>query len=171
MSDTIPVLFDTDIGSDIDDAVALGYLLNQPRCELVGITTVSGEARERAALADAICRAAGRRDIPIRADRHLRPLFKKYGVQASFGGHDHNYQHWEIDGHTFVVTGGFNRERLYDIEQKDRARREMAAGKLKKAEKIPHYVLVDVKGKKATYTVKGVNGQVIDRFTIKSIRR
>jgi len=39
---TIPILFDTDIGSDIDDAVALAYLLQEPRCELLGITTVSG---------------------------------------------------------------------------------------------------------------------------------
>lgn len=65
VSDTIPVLFDTDIGSDIDDAVALAYLLRQPRCALVGVTTVSGQARARAMLADALCRAAGRDDIPI----------------------------------------------------------------------------------------------------------
>jgi len=38
------VLLDTDIGSDIDDALALAYLLKQERCELVGVTTVSGEA-------------------------------------------------------------------------------------------------------------------------------
>lgn len=64
-SDRIPVLLDTDIGSDIDDAVALAYLLRQPRCELLGITTVSGEPEKRAALADALCRAAGRDDIPV----------------------------------------------------------------------------------------------------------
>ena len=62
---TIPILLDTDIGSDIDDAVCLAYLLRQPRCELLGITTVTGEAQKRAMLADAICRAAGRTDIPI----------------------------------------------------------------------------------------------------------
>lgn len=61
----IPVLLDTDIGSDIDDAVALAYLLRQPRCELLGITTVSGEPEKRAMLADAVCRAGGRNDIPI----------------------------------------------------------------------------------------------------------
>lgn len=65
MDERIPVLFDTDIGSDIDDAVALAYLLNEPRCELLGITTVTGEPRERAMLADAVCRAAGRTDVPI----------------------------------------------------------------------------------------------------------
>lgn len=61
----ISVLFDTDIGTDIDDALALAYLLNQPRCELVGITTVTGEPQRRAMLADAICRAARRLDVPI----------------------------------------------------------------------------------------------------------
>ena len=66
MSDArIPILLDTDIGSDIDDAVCLAYLLRQPLCELVGITTVSGMARQRAMLADAVCRAAGRDNVPI----------------------------------------------------------------------------------------------------------
>ena len=66
-SDVIPVLFDTDIGSDIDDAVALAYLLRQPRCELLGITTVTGDTRKRAALAEIVCAADGRTDIPIYA--------------------------------------------------------------------------------------------------------
>ncbi len=61
----LAVILDTDIGSDIDDAVALGYLLKQPRCELVGVTTVSGSNRQRAMLADAVCRAGGRDDVPI----------------------------------------------------------------------------------------------------------
>ncbi len=63
----LPVLFDTDIGSDIDDALALAYLLKQPRCELLGITTVTGRVDQRAALAEVICRAAGREEVPIHA--------------------------------------------------------------------------------------------------------
>jgi inosine-uridine nucleoside N-ribohydrolase len=62
---SIKVLFDTDIGNDIDDAVALAYLLTQPRCELLGIITVTGEPHKRAEMASALCRAAGRPDIPI----------------------------------------------------------------------------------------------------------
>src|SRR5215207_6214463 len=58
------VLLDTDIGSDIDDAVCLAYLLAQPQCDLLGITTVTGEADRRASIASAFCRAAGK-DIPI----------------------------------------------------------------------------------------------------------
>lgn len=58
------LLLDTDIGSDIDDAVCLAYLLMQPDCNLLGITTVTGQAHRRAAMASAICRCAGQ-DIPI----------------------------------------------------------------------------------------------------------
>lgn len=58
------ILLDTDIGSDIDDALCLAYLLAQPRCQLLGITTVSGQVEERARLASALCRHAGM-DIPI----------------------------------------------------------------------------------------------------------
>ena len=63
----IKVILDTDIGTDIDDALALAYLLKQERCELLGITTVTGQAQLRAELASAICRNAGRDDVPIHA--------------------------------------------------------------------------------------------------------
>jgi purine nucleosidase len=69
---TVALLLDTDIGSDIDDAVALAYLLREPRCELLGITTVSGQPTVRASLADAVCRAAGRPDVPIHAGSEMR---------------------------------------------------------------------------------------------------
>ena len=58
------LLLDTDIGTDVDDAVALAYLLSHPDCELLGITTVTGEAVKRASLASVLCQAAGK-DIPI----------------------------------------------------------------------------------------------------------
>jgi purine nucleosidase len=58
------ILLDTDIGTDVDDAVCLAYLLSHPECELLGITTVTGEAVKRASLASVLCRAAGRK-VPI----------------------------------------------------------------------------------------------------------
>jgi len=61
---SIKILLDTDIGSDIDDAICLAYLLANPECELMGITTVTGEAEKRAQMASALCKAAGRQ-IPI----------------------------------------------------------------------------------------------------------
>lgn len=63
--DKIKIILDTDIGTDIDDALALAYLLRQPVCELMGITTLTGEAKLRAQIASAVCIAAGREDIPI----------------------------------------------------------------------------------------------------------
>ena len=58
------ILLDTDIGTDVDDAVCLAYLLSHPECELLGITTVTGEVEKRASLASVMCKAAGK-DIPI----------------------------------------------------------------------------------------------------------
>jgi inosine-uridine nucleoside N-ribohydrolase len=47
----VPVLFDTDIGTDIDDAYALALILRSPEIELIGVTTVAGDAVARARLA------------------------------------------------------------------------------------------------------------------------
>lgn len=60
----IKILLDTDIGSDIDDAVCLAYLLANPECDLLGVTTVTGEAERRAQMASALCAVAGKK-IPI----------------------------------------------------------------------------------------------------------
>lgn len=61
---TTKILLDTDIGTDIDDAVCLAYLLAQPEAELVGVTTVTGQADKRAMMVSALCRVA-RANIPI----------------------------------------------------------------------------------------------------------
>jgi inosine-uridine nucleoside N-ribohydrolase len=61
-----PILLDTDIGSDIDDAMALAYLLAHPDCDLLGITAVTGEAVKRCRMASVLCRLAGR-SVPIHA--------------------------------------------------------------------------------------------------------
>ncbi len=58
------VILDTDIGSDIDDAVCLAYLLANPACDLLGITTVTADTVARASLASALCKIAGR-NVPI----------------------------------------------------------------------------------------------------------
>ena len=60
----IKVLFDTDIGSDIDDAVALAYLVLRQDLQLLGITTATGEAAKRAALARQITQQVGL-SIPV----------------------------------------------------------------------------------------------------------
>jgi inosine-uridine nucleoside N-ribohydrolase len=64
------ILLDTDIGSDIDDAVCLAYLLANPACDLLGITTVTGDTVERAKMASVLCKIAGKK-IPIHPGSRL----------------------------------------------------------------------------------------------------
>ena len=61
----IPVVFDTDIGSDVDDTWALLYLLNSPEVDVRLISVERGASRERAAIAAKMLQACGRTDIPI----------------------------------------------------------------------------------------------------------
>ncbi len=68
------VFLDTDIGTDADDAVCLAYLLLQPACELLGVSTVGHGSRDRARIADALCSHLGFGDLPIAAGAD-RPLF------------------------------------------------------------------------------------------------
>ena len=77
----VKILLDTDIGSDVDDAVCLAYLLANPDCELLGITTVTGEAVERAKMADAICKVAGRA-VPIYPGTENPLLISPYQPRA-----------------------------------------------------------------------------------------
>ena len=81
---TIKVLLDTDIGSDIDDAVCLAYLLAQPACELLGITTVSGQPEQRAQIASAICKVAERSVPDVYKRQHVET---HYLVALKCGGY------------------------------------------------------------------------------------
>lgn len=54
-----PVILDTDIGTDIDDAYALAALIHRPELELLGVTTVSSDAGARARLAAKLLQVAG----------------------------------------------------------------------------------------------------------------
>jgi len=58
------LILDTDIGTDIDDAICLTYLLANPECDLLGITTVTGEPEKRAMIASSLCIHAGK-EVPI----------------------------------------------------------------------------------------------------------
>jgi len=66
---TTPVILDTDIGTDIDDAYALAMLMHRPELELIGVTTVSSDAVARARLAAKLLKVAGGRwaKVPVYA--------------------------------------------------------------------------------------------------------
>jgi purine nucleosidase len=69
----LPVLLDTDIGSDVDDAFALALVLASPELELLGVTTVSGDTQARARIACRLLMEAGRRDVPVSAGAAPQP--------------------------------------------------------------------------------------------------
>jgi purine nucleosidase len=60
-----PVIFDTDIGTDVDDILALVLLAKAPELKLLGVTTVYGDTAFRAKIARATTHLLGREDIAI----------------------------------------------------------------------------------------------------------
>src|SRR5262245_10424073 len=59
------IVLDTDIGTDVDDALALALALASPEIELVAVTTVAGDTTLRARIAARLLALAGRDDIPV----------------------------------------------------------------------------------------------------------
>ncbi|HHY24155.1 MAG TPA: nucleoside hydrolase [Clostridiaceae bacterium] len=60
------IIIDTDIGDDIDDALAVAFALNSPELELIGITTVFRNTDARAKIAANLLQLA-KRDVPVYA--------------------------------------------------------------------------------------------------------
>ncbi len=73
----IPIFLDTDIGDDVDDALALAIILNSPELFLRGVTTVFRDAPRRALLAREVLRLFGRDDVPVAAGAS-QPLLEPY---------------------------------------------------------------------------------------------
>ncbi len=62
---SIPVILDTDIGDDIDDALALALALQSPELDVRAVVTVLQHRERRADLAWKILELYGRTDIPV----------------------------------------------------------------------------------------------------------
>src|SRR3989344_3421317 len=58
------ILLSTDIGSDIDDALALLVMLNHPEIDLQGVYTVNGDVNSRSFIARHMVKLA-KKDIPV----------------------------------------------------------------------------------------------------------
>src|SRR5262245_15909555 len=69
----IPVLIDTDIGSYIDDAYALALALASPELDIKGITTVGGQAEDRAWIVCRFLSHGGFKPIPVAFGREPQP--------------------------------------------------------------------------------------------------
>jgi len=61
----IPIIIDTDIGDDPDDALALILALASSEVDVRGITIVSGDVGWRARIATRLLGMAGRSDVPV----------------------------------------------------------------------------------------------------------
>lgn len=73
----IPILLDFDLGTDVDDAFALALVLASPELDLRGVTTVGGQAEDRAWMACRFLTQNGRRITPVAAGL---PAVKDFGV-------------------------------------------------------------------------------------------
>jgi inosine-uridine nucleoside N-ribohydrolase len=63
------IVLDTDIGTDIDDAWALGYALKSPSFDVLGVTVSDGDTAQRARLACKLLHRLGRTDVPVAVGR------------------------------------------------------------------------------------------------------
>jgi purine nucleosidase len=64
-AERIPILLDTDIGTDVDDCLALAVLLGSPEIDLIGVTTVYGDVALRARMIRKLLALAGRDEVPV----------------------------------------------------------------------------------------------------------
>ena len=69
----IPILLDTDIGTDIDDAFALGLAFGSHELDVRGITTVGDDTRKRAMMACRFLTVTGRRHTRVAAGEKPQP--------------------------------------------------------------------------------------------------
>ncbi len=87
--------------------------------------------------------------------RALVPLFERYGVDVVFNGHKHNYERNEVNGVTYVVTGGGGAPLYAPVEREP----TQAAFAL-----AHHFVLVRIAGDRLEATTISVDGEVLDTF-------
>ena len=74
------VILDTDIGTDVDDCLALAVLLGSPEVELVGVTCVYGDVQLRSRMVRKLLALAGQAETPVYAGLEppllgVRPVF------------------------------------------------------------------------------------------------
>lgn len=61
----VRLVIDTDIGTDVDDCLALAFVLGSPELTLEGVTCVYGDVRLRGRMVRKLLRLAGRDDLPV----------------------------------------------------------------------------------------------------------
>jgi purine nucleosidase len=85
------LILDTDIGTDVDDAMALSLLAASPEAIIEGVTTVHADTPLRARIARKVLSLAGRDDIPVIAGAGFplqSPLPENFHWNQKLRGHE-----------------------------------------------------------------------------------
>lgn len=85
----------------------------------------------------------------------LVPLFERYGVDVVFNGHKHDYERNEMNGVTYVVTGGGGAP-LYPMQEQEPTQAAFAVEH--------HFVLVEIDSDHLRAAAISVDGEVLDVF-------
>jgi predicted phosphodiesterase len=94
--------------------------------------------------------------LPIRSE--WLPLFKQAGVPLVLSGHDHNYERLEIEGITYIVTGGGSAI-LYPVQRSLLISRVFAAR--------THFVLLEFYPDRIELTAIALGGNTLDAEVIR----
>lgn len=87
----------------------------------------------------------------------LHPIAVKYGVSLVFAGHNHYYARAEVDGVTYITTGGAGAP-LYDPEH--------GYPHILFTDKENHYIQVMIAGHELTLTVLTPQGKIIEQIKL-----
>jgi purine nucleosidase len=101
--DRTKIILDTDIGSDIDDAWALGFAVKSPRFELLGVTVADGNTPARAKLACKLLQRTGRTDVPVAVGRETPPASDAIDYQFAWAEDFTAYRPIERSAADFIV--------------------------------------------------------------------
>src|SRR5438128_595864 len=85
------IIIDSDIATDVDDALALALAATTLDAQLLGVTTVHADAALRARIARRLLSLAGRPDVPVVAGASLplaRPLPARFHWLPHLWGHE-----------------------------------------------------------------------------------
>ncbi len=80
-----PVILNTDIGTDVDDLLALVVVAKASELRLIGVTTTYGDTVRRAQIAGLACKKLGLTGIPIIAGTQ-RPISQRQVFWAGIEG-------------------------------------------------------------------------------------
>ena len=94
------VIFDSDLGGDIDDAFALALLLASPELDILGIVMDHGNTPKRAQVACRMLYETGREDIPVLMGRQTDD---NYAPQYGWGEGFEKIQPVQKAGADFII--------------------------------------------------------------------